>query len=77
MVAGSSSWPPGLPPRHPLRVRVTVHGDLGDGTSIVATAWRTLEPDEVEYEQVYQAAARAYQTRGIPMPYAESVLGGE
>ncbi len=31
------------PPRLPLRVRVEVRGQLGDGSSIVATAWRTLE----------------------------------
>ncbi len=41
------------PPRLPLRVRVEVHGQLGDGSSIVATAWRTLEPHEPEYEQAY------------------------
>jgi len=59
------------PPRLPIRVRVSARGDLGDGASIVATRWRVLEPDEPEYEQVYQEAARAYRTYGWPMPYAE------
>ena len=59
------------PPRLPLRIRVTARGDLGDGTSILATGWRILEPEELEYEQVYQEAARAYRTYGWPMPYAE------
>jgi len=59
------------PPRLPLRVRVSARGDLGDGASIVATGWRILDPDEPEYEQVYQEAARAYRTDGWPMPYAE------
>jgi len=58
------------PPRLPLRVRVTARGELGDGSSIVATGWRILEPEEPEYEQVYQEAARAYRTYGWPMPYA-------
>jgi len=44
---------------------------LGDGASIVATGWRILDPDEPEYEQVYQEAARAYRTDGWLMPYAE------
>ncbi len=30
-------------PRRPLRVHVSVRGQLDDGSSIVATAWRTLE----------------------------------
>ncbi len=59
------------PPRLPIRVRVSARGELGDGASIVATGWRILEPDEPEYEQVYQEAARAYRTDGWPMPYAE------
>ena len=59
------------PPRLPIRVRVSARGELGDDTLIVATGWRILEPDEPEYEQVYQEAARAYRTYGWPMPYAE------
>jgi len=59
------------PPRLPIRVRVSARGKLGHDTLIVATGWRTLEPDEPEYEQVYQEAARAYRTYGWPMPYAE------
>jgi len=62
--------PPYDPPRLPLRVRVEVHGQLGDGSSIVATAWRTLEPEEPEYEQAYQEAARAHRIYGWEMPYA-------
>jgi len=62
--------PPYDPPRLPLRVRVEVHGQLGDGSSIVATAWRTLEPEEPEYEQAYQEAARAHRIYGLEMPYA-------
>ncbi len=58
------------PPRRPLRVRVEVRGQLGDGSSIVATAWRTLEPEEPEYEQAYQEAARAHRISGWEMPYA-------
>jgi len=58
------------PSRLPLRVRVSARGEMGDGTSIVATGWRILEPDEPEYDQVYQEAARAYRTYGWPMPYA-------
>ncbi len=67
------------PPRLPLRVRVSARGELGDDTLIVATGWRILEPDEPEYEQVYQEAARAYRTYGWPMPYAEGEQqpGGE
>jgi len=60
------------PPRRPLRVRVEVRGQLGDGSSIVATAWRTLEPDEPEYEQAYQEAARAHRIYGWDMPYADA-----
>ncbi len=60
------------PLRLPLRVRVEVRGQLGDGSSIVATAWRTLEPDEPEYEQAYQEAARAHRIYGWEMPYAGS-----
>ncbi len=58
------------PLRRPLRVRVEVRGQLGDGSSIVATAWRTLEPHEPEYEQAYQEAARAHRISGWEMPYA-------
>ncbi len=58
------------PPRLPLRVRVEVRGQLGDGSSIVATAWRTLEPDEPEYEQAYIIAAGSHRLYGDPMPYA-------
>ncbi len=60
------------PPRRPLRVHVSVRGQLGDGSAIVATAWRTLEPSEPEYEQAYQAAARAHRVYGWEMPYADS-----
>ncbi len=65
------------PPRLPLRVRVEVHGQLGDGTAIVATAWRTLEPHEPEYEQAYQEAARAQRIYGWDMPYAAADELGE
>jgi len=64
--------PPYDPLRRPLRVHVSVRGQLGDGSSIVATAWRTLEPHEPEYEQAYQEAARIY---GWEMPYAEADAG--
>jgi len=64
--------PPYDPPRRPLRVRVEVRGQLGDGSSIVATAWRTLEPEEPEYEQAYQEAARAHRIYGWDMPYADA-----
>ena len=64
------------PPRLPLRVRVEVRGQLGDGSSIVATAWRTLEPHEPEYEAAYQEAARAHRIYGWAMPYAD-VAGDE
>ena len=60
------------PLRLPLRVRVEVRGQLGDGSAIVATAWRTLEPHEPEYEQAYQEAARAHHIYGWEMPYAET-----
>ncbi len=59
------------PPRLPLRVRVEVRGQLGDGSAIVATAWRTLEPHEPEYEQAYIIAAGTHRLYGDPMPYAE------
>ncbi len=62
---------PSDPPCLPLRVCVSARGEMGDGTSIVATGWRILEPAEPEYEPVYQEAARAYHTDGWPMPYAE------
>ncbi len=68
----SSQQQPADPPRLPLRVRVEVHGQLGDGPAIVATAWRTLEPHEPEYEQAYQEAARAQRIYGWEMPYAEA-----
>ncbi len=65
------------PPRLPLRVRVEVRGQLGDGSSIVATAWRTLEPGEPEYERAYIIAAGSYRLYGDPMPYATSGEAGE
>jgi len=68
----SQQQPPYDPPRRPLRIHVSVHGQLGDGSAIVATAWRTLEPDEPEYEQAYQEAARAHRIYGWDMPYAEA-----
>jgi len=36
-----------------------------------------LDPDEVEYEQVYREAAHVYRTYGWPMPYADAVHDGE
>ncbi len=69
--------PPYDPPRLPLRVRVEVRGQLGDGSSIVATAWRTLEPQEPEYEQAYQEAARAQRIYGWDMPYADASSSDE
>ncbi len=39
---------------------------------LVATAWRTLEPHEPEYQQAYQAAARAQRAYGWEMPYADA-----
>ena len=69
--------PPDNPPRRPLRVRVEVRGQLSDGSSIVATAWRTLEPHEPEYEQAYQEAARAQRLSGWDMPYAAGDETGE
>jgi len=71
----SSQQQPTGPPRLPLRVRIEVRGQLGDGSAIVATAWRTLEPDEPEYEQAYQEAARAHRVSGWEMPYAEAGSG--
>jgi len=65
------------PLRRPLRVRVEVRGQLGDGSSIVATAWRTLEPDEPEYEQAYIIAAGSHRLYGDPMPYAAGDETGE
>ncbi len=64
--------PPYNPPRLPLRVHVSVRGQLGDGSAILATAWRTLEPHEPEYEQAYQEAARARRVYGWEMPYANA-----
>jgi len=71
MTSQHQQQPPYDPPRRPLRVHVSVHDQLGDGSAIVATAWRTLEPDEPEYEQAYQEAARAYRIYGWEMPYAD------
>ena len=71
----SSQQQPYDPPRLPLRVHVSVRGQLGDGSAIVATAWRTLEAHEPEYEQAYQEAARAHRIYGWDMPYAAA--GGE
>lgn len=65
------------PPRRPLRIHVSVRGQLGDGSAIVATTWRTLEPDEPEYEQAYQEAARAHRIYGWDMPYAAGDELGE
>jgi len=73
----SQQQQPTEPPRLPLRVRVEVRGQLGDGSAIVATAWRTLEPDEPEYEQAYQEAARAHRIYGWEMPYAAGDELGE
>ncbi len=73
----TSRQPSPDPPRLPLRVRVSVHGQLGDGTAIVATAWRTLEPHEPEYEQAYLVAAGSHRLYGDPMPYAAIDAGGE
>ncbi len=66
----TSQQHPHDPPRLPLRVRVEVRGQLGDGSSIVATAWRTLEPHEPEYERAYVIAAGTHRLYGDPMPYA-------
>ena len=73
----SQQQKPTDPPRLPLRVRVEVRGQLGDGSSIVATAWRTLEPHEPEYERAYIIAAGSYRLYGDPMPYATSGEAGE
>jgi len=72
-----SSQQPSDPPRLPLRVRVEVRGQLGDGSSIVATAWRTLEPHEPEYERAYVIAAGTHRLYGDPMPYAAGDEAGE
>jgi len=73
----SQQQQPTDPLRLPLRVRVEVRGQLGDGSAIVATAWRPLEPDEPGYEQAYQEAARAHRIYGWEMPYAAAgELGG-
>ena len=69
--------PPYDPPRRPLRVHVSVRGQLSDGSSIVATAWRTLEPDEPVYEQASIIAAGSHRLYGDPMPYAEAGSGDE
>ncbi len=65
------------PPRLPLRIRVSVHGQLGDGTAIVATAWRTIEPHEADYDQAYIIAAGTHRLYGTPMPYADIGEGGK
>jgi len=67
----SSQQQPTGPPRLPLRVRVEVRGQLGDGSSIAATAWRTLEPHEPEYEQATIIAAERQRLHGTSMPYAD------
>jgi len=72
MTSQQQQQPPYDPLRLPLRVHVSVRGQLGDGSSIVATAGRTLEPDEPEYEQAYQEAARAHRIYGWDMPYADA-----
>ena len=72
-----SSQQPSDPPRRPLRVRVEVRDQLGDGSSIVATAWRTLEPHEPEYERAYVIAAGTHRLYGDPMPYAVGDEAGE
>jgi len=59
------------PPRRPLRVHVTAHQSLDDGTTLVARGWRILEPDEPEYDVAYQEAARAHRIYGWDMPYAD------
>jgi len=69
----SEQQQPSDPPRLPLRVHVSVRGQLGDGPAIVATAWRTLEPHEPAYEAAYLEAARAHRLYGDPMPYANEV----
>ncbi len=68
----SQQQPPYDPPRLPLRVRVEVRVLLGGGSSIVATAWRILEPHEPEYEQAYIIADGTQRLYGDPMPYAEA-----
>jgi len=68
----SQQQQPTEPPRRPLRVRVSVRGQLGDGSAIVATTWRTLEPHEPEYDMAYQEAARAHRVHGWEMPYANA-----
>jgi len=72
MTSKQHQQPTADPPRLPLRVRVEVRGQLGDGSAIVATAWRTLEPHEPEYEQAYIIAAGSHRLYGDPMPYAEA-----
>ncbi len=67
----SSQQQPYNPPRRPLRIHVSVRGQLGDGSAIIATTWRTLEPHEPEYEQAYVIAAGTHRLYGDPMPYAE------
>ncbi len=71
-MSSQQQHPPYDPPRLPLRVRVEVRGQLGDGSSIVATAWRILEPHEPEYEHAYIIAAGSHRLYGDPMPYAEA-----
>lgn len=59
------------PPRLPLRVQVSFHSERGDGSAIVATAWRILKPDQPAYEAAYLTAARAHRLYGWAMPYAD------
>ncbi len=73
----SQQQQPTDPLRLPLRVRVEVRGQLGDGSSIVATAWRTLEPDEPEYERAYVIAAGSHRLYGDSMPYADAESSDE
>ncbi len=72
MTSEQQQHPPYDPPRRPLRVHVSVRGQLGDGSAIVATAWRTLEPHEPEYEQAYIMAAGSHRLYGDPMPFADA-----
>ena len=71
----SQQQQPTDPLRRPLRVRVEVRGQLGDGSAIIATTWRTLEPHEPEYEQAYIIAAGSNRLYGDPMPYVEAGSG--
>ncbi len=77
MTSQQQHQPPYDPLRLPLRVRVEVRGQLGEGSAIVATPWRILEHHEPEYEQAYQEAARTHRIYGWEMPYADLSEGGE